>query len=369
MARSSPEGSLPELLTIEGDASDVFDYYESHGWTDGLPIVPPTEQAVAAALAYTDLDPEDVLGEIAPSGAEATVASVAINAVMAGCKPEFFPVVVAGVKGLADPAFNTFGIQATTNPVAVLVVVNGPIARELDFNGAGNCLGQGFRANATVGRAIRFCMSNIGGGFPQSMDKSTQGQPGKYGMCIAENEAEHPWEPFHVEHGCSPETSAVTLFSVTGTQNILDLASKTATTLLRTFASSCATAGHQNIQVGGGPLIIFCPEHAQILAQDGFSKSDVREFLYETSRVRVADFSPVSLNTLTRRRHRRYLSENPDSSIPLANSPEDIQILVAGGPGPHSVLLGSLGEHTSQPVVPIAFKDATPVQSTSDLRR
>jgi hypothetical protein len=355
-----------DLLTIEGDLSDVIDYYESQKWTDGLPIVPPTEQAVAKILAYTDLDPDDTLGEISPSRANATVLAVAINAVMAGCRPEYFPVVIAAVKGLARHEFNALGIQSTTNPVAVMAVVNGPIARELEFNGGGNCLGQGVRANATVGRAIRLCMTNIGGGLPQTMDKATQGQPGKYGMCIAENEAEHPWQPFHVEHGCNPGTSAVSLFSVTGTQNILDLASKSAVALLKTLASACATAGHQNIQVGGGPLIVLCPEHAQILAGDGFSKDDVRGFLYETSRLRVGEFSSGNLVALVRRRGRRFGSDDPESTIPLADSPSDIHLLVAGGPGPHSTLMGSLGANTAQPIVPIARKDGTPVESVRD---
>lgn len=360
---------MPELLTIDGTLSDVIDYYEGEGWTDGLPIVPPTEEAVAAALEYTDLAPGESVGNIAPNRVDATVHNVAVNAVMAGCKPEYLPVVLAAVRGLAHPAFNTFGIQATTNPVAVLVVVNGPIARELGFNARGNCLGQGFRANATVGRAVRLCMMNIGGARPQSMDKATQGQPGKYGMCIAENEEDSPWEPFHVERGYDRETSAVSVISVTGTQNVLDLASRTATGILRTFASSCATVGHQNVQLGGGPLIIFCPEHAQILADGGFSKDDVREFLYESSRVRVADFPPETLNGMVRhRRPRRYISEHPDAGIPLADSPREIQILVAGGPGPHSVISPSFGEATMVPVHLIARKDGTPVKSVMELR-
>lgn len=360
---------MPELLTIEGELSDVIGYYEDQGWTDGLPIVPPTEEAVAATLEYTDLAPEDTVGNIPPNRVEATVHNVAVNAVMAGCKPEYLPVVLAAVKGLAFPDFNTYGIQATTNPVAVLVVINGPIARELGFNSRGNCLGQGFRANATVGRAVRLCMMNIGGGQPQTMDKATQGQPGKFGMCIAENEEASPWEPLHVERGYDRETSAVSVISVTGTQNVLDLASKNATGILRTFASACATVGHQNVQLGGGPLIIFCPEHAQILAEGGFTKNDVREFLYETSRVRVVDFPPETIRGMVRhRRPRRYASEHPDAGIPLADSPGEIQILVAGGAGPHSVVAPSFGEATMVPIFPITLADGTPVKSVMEFR-
>lgn len=358
---------MPELLTIEGDVSDVFDHYESEGWTDGLPIVPPTEEAVARMLEYTDLDAATVLGQVPATRADATVHNVAVNAVMAGCKPEYFPVVLGAVRGVTVPDFNTFGIQATTNPVAVMVVVNGPIAHELGFNGKGNCLGQGYRANATVGRALRLCLINIGGGAPQTMDKATQGQPGKYGMCIAENEDETPWEPLHVERGYDYETSAVSVISLTGTQNVLDLASRTATGILRTFASACATVGHQNVQLGGGPLIIFCPEHAQILAEGGFTKDDVREFLYENSRVRVVDFPPETLNGMVRhRRPRRYTSDHPDSGVPLADSPAEINILVAGGAGPHSVVAPSFGEATMVPIHPIALEDGTPVKSVAE---
>src|SRR5215212_1921062 len=218
-------------------------------------------------LRYTDRSPDDVVAALPPHRAEALVHTVAVNAVMAGCRPEYLPVVLAAIEAIAEPAFNLYGIQATTNPVTPLIVVNGPLARELGFNGGGNCFGHGWRANATVGRAVRLCMLNIGGGTPQTMDKSTQGQPGKYGLCIAENEEENPWEPYHVERGFAAEDSTVTAFSVTGAQNVLDLASKSAQSILRTFASSCANVGAQNVQLGGGPLIVFCPEHAQILAQ------------------------------------------------------------------------------------------------------
>lgn len=360
---------MPELLTIEGELSDVIDHFDDEGWTDGLPIVPPTEDAVAAMLACTDLDPTDGLGRIPASRAQATVHAVAVNAVMSGCRPEYLPVVIAAIRGIAEPGFNLYGIQATTNPVAVIVVVNGPIGRELGFNAKGNCLGQGFRANATVGRAVRLCMMNIGSGYPQSMDKSTHGQPGKYGMCIAENEEESDWEPYHVERGFDADTSTVSVISVTGTQNVLDLASRTAHGILRTFASACATVGHQNVQLGGGPLIIFCPEHAKILAEGGFSKNDVREFLYENSRVAVQDFPPETLNGMVRhRRPKRYASEHPLSGIPLADTPGDITILVAGGAGPHSVVLPSFGEATSVSINPITKRDGTPIRGVEELR-
>ncbi len=359
-----------EPITLKGELEDVQEYFQEQGWTDGLPIVPPTKAAVDRMLRFTDRKPDDVLCALPPNRTDFTVHAVAVNAVMAGCRPEYLPVVLAAVEAIAEPPFNLYGIQATTNPVTPLIVVNGPIARELNFNGGGNCFGTGFRANATVGRAVRFCMLNLGGGAPQTMDKSTHGQPGKYGMCIAENEAESPWEPYHVERGFDREVSAVTAISVTGTQNVLDLASKGPRGILRTFASCCANVGAQNVQLGGGPLIVFCPEHAQILADGGFSKADVRRFLYETSRVPVKDFPPETLNGMVRhRRPKWFSSEHPDSTIPLADSAEEIQILVAGGPGPHSVFLPSFGEATVPITRPITRRDGSFVKSVKDLAR
>jgi hypothetical protein len=359
---------MPERIAITGEVEDVFQHFLDQGWTDGLPIVPPTEAAVERMLRFTDRAPDDVVGILAPHQADATVHAVAVNAVMAGCRPEYLPVVLAAVEAIADPAFNLFALQATTNPVAPLIVVNGPVARELDVNAGGNCLGPGSRANATIGRALRLSMLNIGGGAPQTMDKATQGQPGKYGMCIAENEAESPWEPYHVERGFDRRASTVTAFSVTGTQNVLDLASKSARGVLRTFASSCVSAGAQNVLLGGGPLILFCPEHARILADGGFTKPDVRRFLYETSRLHVQDFPPETLDGMVRyRRPKWFSSEHPEATIPLADNPEDIQIVVAGGPGPHSAVMPSFGEATCASIKIIGRRDGTPVESVREL--
>jgi len=297
---------VPEQITIEGDLRDVLEYYLERGWSDGLPIVPPTEEAVAQMLRYTDRDPGEVIGTIAPSRAKATVHSIAVNAVMAGCRPEYLPVVLAGVAAVADPVLNISALQATTNPVSTLIVVNGPIARELNFNAKGNCFGPGWQANATVGRAVRMCLLSIGEGTPQTMDKSTQGSPGKFTMCIAENEEDSPWAPFHVDRGFDHDVSTVTAFSATGTQNVMDLASKSALGILGTFASSLATVGAQNMWLGGGPLLAICPEHADMLAAEGFSKSDVKRHLYETARLRVMDFSPEIITMIRHRRGNKF---------------------------------------------------------------
>lgn len=358
---------MAETVRITGSLEDLQDYYMEQGWGDGLPVMPPTEEAVDRMLQYTDFQPDDVIAILPPYRAEATVHNIAVNAVMAGCRPEYFPVVLAAVEATGVDEFNLYGIQATTNPVTTLIVVNGPLARELNFNAKGNCFGPGWRANATVGRAVRLCMVNIGGGIPQTMDKSTHGQPGKFGMCIAENEEDSPWEPLHVERGFQAEESCVTAFSVTGTNNVLDLASKSARGILRTFCSSCVHVGAQNVQLGGGPLIAFCPEHAEILAASGFSKHDVRRFLYENSRIKIQDFPPETLNGMVRhRRPKWYSSEHPESTVPLADSPEDIFLIVAGGPGPHSVVMPSFGEATVPITKLIRHKDGKPVRTVTE---
>ena len=355
---------MPETLTIQGDIEDVFDHYDAQGWTDGLPIIPPTPDKVERFLACSDRDPADVVGVLAPYRAEATVHAVAVNAVMAGCRPEYFPVVLAAVAAAAEPTFNLSSLQATTNPVATLIVVNGPIARELGINGKGNCLGPGWRANATIGRALRLCLLNIGGGIPQEMDKSTHGQPGKFTMCIAENESDSVWPPYSLDRGYSETDSTVTTFGVTGTQNLIEMATKDGIGILRSVTSALCHIGMQNLQLGGGPLVLLSPEHAQMIAGAGFSKDDAKRFLYENARVPVKDFPVETLNDVVRhRRGRWYHSDHPDAAIPVADSPELFDIVVAGGPGPHSVVLPSFGEATTPSTKLIAGRDGTSTAS------
>lgn len=342
---------MQPTLTIEGELGDLLEYYLDHGWTDGLPIVPPTVELVEQMLAGTDQDPDALLPALPPSRTAPTVQAVAVNAVMAGCRPEYLPVVLAAVEAVADPALDLYGLQATTSPVAVMLVVNGPAADRLRINREGNCLGQGFRANATIGRAVQLVTLNIGGGAPQTMDKATHGQPGKFTMCFAENERDSPWDPWHVEHGFAPDDDTVTAISVTGTQNILDGCSKSARELLQTFASSCAHVGAQNAQLGGWPLVIFSPEHAQIFANDGYSKAEVKQALYEHSRVPVHHYPTDMLRyKVFHNRPRTMWSDDPGTRLPFADTAEGVNIMVAGGAGPHSVFCPSFGLPSS-PVI------------------
>ena len=360
---------LAERITLNGSFDEVNEYFYDQGWTDGLPIVPPTEERVAAMLAYTDRAPAEVVGEIAPGRGDATVERIAINAVMAGCRPEYLPVLIAAAEALADPKLNLNGVQATTNPVAPLLIVNGPIANELVVNAAGNAFGQGWRANATLGRAVRLLMINVGHGLAQTMDKSTQGQPAKYTFCVAENEAASPWEPLHVERGFPADVSVVSFVSATGTQNILELASQTAAGVLQTLAGALTAVGMQNTLLGGGPLLALCPEQAEILAAEGWTKRDVKQYLYEHGRTPLSAFSPENVSEVLRKRRPKWaISERADSLVPPADSPDDINIIVVGGPGPHSQVMPSFGESflVSRPIL---RRDGSPVASVEDFRR
>ena len=186
---------------------DLVEYYFERGFTDGLPVVPPTKEKIDAIVASLGGNPQFVEAKIAPRWGELTREVLAINMVMAGCKPEYAPVVRAAIQALTDQAFNLNGVQATTHVAAPLLIVNGPIAQEIGMNGGVNAFGSGNRANATIGRAIRLIMLNVGGGWPGDLDKSTLGHPGKYTYCVAENEAQSPFAPYHVEHGYKPEDS------------------------------------------------------------------------------------------------------------------------------------------------------------------
>jgi len=246
----NPEVS-PHAALIEApdDPESIDALYRARRWSDGLPIVPPTQQRVTSMLRHAGYEPGKVIARLAPGYGEATVERIAVNAVMAGCAPEFLPVVISAVEAVAAPEFNLQAIQATTNPVAVWVIVNGPAAARLHVNATHNCLGQGVWANATIGRALRLCLQNLGGALPGEMDRATQGQPGKYTFCCAENEAANPWTPLHVERGYASTASTVTVVGAEGTMN-MNTHAKTADELARVIAGADSIDGGR-IVVGG----------------------------------------------------------------------------------------------------------------------
>ena len=329
---------------VEIDLTDAWsalqDDFVRRGWSDGLPLVPPTEARVAAMVGGSGTRGEQVIGEVAPKMGVATVEAIAVNAVMAGCLPEHMPVLVAAVQAMTDPLFNLKTIQATTHPVAPLLIVSGPLAQRLNINGGSGLFGPGPWSNGVIGRAIRLMLLNIGGGRPGEIDKATMGQPGKYSYCIAENEAASPWPSLRAERGFAPEVSTVTVLDAEAPHNVNDHESTTAGGLLTTIAGAMAQTGQNNVYYAGEPLLLLSPEHAATIAGDGFSKDDVKRSLYEDARIPMSRFSRENIERrLWRFLPRRYLNRPADTGVTVAQCQEDIMVIVAGGPGKHSMVV------------------------------
>ena len=361
--RTAPELDLPPLIELEDSLEAIQNFFETQGWTDGLPIVPPTRERVRAMQQFVDRAPDEVLATLAPRNGEATIERIAVNAVMAGCRPEYVPVLLTAVQAIADPAFNLNGMQSTTHPCGVFVLVNGPLAGELGIHGGYGCFGPGRRANAAIGRAMRLVMLNIGGGTPGDADRSTQGTPAKYTFCAAENETANPWGPLHVEHGFAPEDSVVTVMACEGPHNIQDHGSISGLGILTTAAGSLREAGSNNILTHGGqPMVVFGPEHAATVARDGYSKDDVKRFLWERARLPESDWSP---DWRTEAMRERLLDEiGRADAIPIARHWSDINVIVAGGAGKHSSWIPTFGAGLTNTVMRrIEWRDGRPVRS------
>ncbi|MDE2940607.1 MAG: hypothetical protein OXR67_17070 [Chloroflexota bacterium] len=332
-------------VEVSADFGAVQDYYEQQGWTDGLPVVPATEDLVRKMLLYYGQDPSTSLGVVQPRNAVVTLEKVAINAVMAGCKPEHFPVVVAAVKAAMQPGFNIAGVQATTGGAAPAVIVNGPIAGELGINGDSGCFGPGYRANASIGRALRLFVRNVAGLVPGEMDKATLALPARYTFCFSENEARSPWEPRHVELGLDPSASMVTVMGVRGMYVIMESTSPTGIQVLRTLVSSIRTTGFSNYyQTGTGAqmALVLCPEHAAEIHASGLSKQDVREYVFQNARMPLRRLEGIA--HYGNRNWPRWIDEtDPDAMVPILSSADDLLVVVAGGDGRHSAWLAGWG--------------------------
>jgi len=262
-----------------GDAEDEVEAMYARGWSDGLPLVPPTEARVARMCAGTTRAPDEVVAVVPPDLVECTVEKVAVNAVMAGCRPEYLPVVLAAIEAACTQEFNIHGLLATTWFSGPLVIVNGPVARAIGMNSGLNALGQGNRANATIGRALQLVVRNVGGGRPGEVDRATLGNPGKYTFCFAEDEAGSPWEPLAVERGLPPGTSAVTLFAAAGVQGVVDQLSRDPESLARSFAACLRSVAHPKNVFVWDALLVVSPEHARVFREAGWSKARLREEL------------------------------------------------------------------------------------------
>ena len=267
------------------ELEDPFEAMFQRGWTDGLPVVPPTEGRVMAMLQGTTRSAEEVVAVAPPDLVDCTVEKIAINAVMAGCKPEYLPVVIAAVEAAFNDTFNMHGLLATTMPAGPVVIVNGPIRERIDMNWSHNALGQGNRANSTIGRALQLVVRNVGGGRPGDVDRSTHGQPGKLGFCFAEDEAGSPWGPLNADLGGEAGTDAVTLFATNGTNLLVDQLSRGPESLAKSLAGSILGLNHPKLVLGFDAMIVMGPEHSRIFSEAGWSKQQVIDtILAETER-------------------------------------------------------------------------------------
>lgn len=319
-------------LEIEDAPDTVLEAFVAREWCDGLPIVPPTRERVHAMVGA--FDPARSLGPMPPLWRAARLETLAVNAVMAGCRPEYFPAIIAAVEAMLDPAFNLYGVQATTHPVAPLLIVSGPYAQRIGVHAGSGCLGPGFRANATIGRALRLILMNVGGAWPGRHDMATQGSPAKFSYCLAEAAAASPWGPLVAG-------DAVTVFGGEGPHNVNDHVSATAAGVLTNVADTAVSLGSN---VGwyfaqSQLLVVLGPEHAQTIASDGFSRVDVQRFIYENARLPLRTLKLGGMWGSQDWPAWMMAVRDDEARLPRVPSPDDVLVIVAGGPGKHSAVV------------------------------
>jgi hypothetical protein len=330
-----------ESLTLDDLVAAVEECFDK-GWTDGLPVVPPVPGLVERFLAQTGRDPAEVIWYMDQVRRGCSVEFAAVNAVMAGCRPEYFPVVLAALEAVVDEGWPAAGGWQSTSGGGPLLVVNGPVRRELGFNCAGNVFGPGFRANATVGRAIRLIIMNAYGIRPHELDQSTQGTPGKYTLCVGENEEDSPWEPLHVELGYPAQASVVSALHTRGCEFISNRTTGDPREILNDIADTISRTGAMPPQRYKRVGLVFGPEHAQLLARNGFTKQAVKEYLAEhTGRpawmLRQAGRGGATNATAEVKPGVILDAEMPDDGtvadeelVRILHSPDDILVAVAG---------------------------------------
>ena len=324
-----------EAMDLSGeDEVELQRYFHEHDMTDGLPVIVPTAARVNAFLAATGLDPDRVIGAVDPGRGIATVANVSVNALMAGAKPEHVPVVIASIEAMLKPDFRLHGVQATTNPVAPLTVVNGPIRHELGIDSGRNALAPGQHPNGPIGRAVRFVMRNIGGAIGD-VDRSTLGSAGKYTYCLAEAEEESPWEPLSVSLGYERGENVVSVIGVESAVNCIPVF-REPDPIIEQMARPMRGAGTGIYWSRGTHLFVVNPGHAHILADGGYSRESLQDEIYERSKIPLEEWPEGNIN------QGEWTVE--DGKILVTESPRDIWIMVAGGRDPlHTLFLCGFG--------------------------
>jgi hypothetical protein len=343
----APARRVPTVGAAVVEAPDDLDAFQAWAmdqrWSDGLPVLPSTAARVERVLGRWAGRRHEVVATLAPLDGAATLEAIAANTALAGAEPEHFPVVVAAVRALAEPRFNLNAIQTTTHPCTPLVIVNGPIAARLGISGGPNALGNGHRANAVIGRAVRLVCQNVGGARPGLEDRATLGHPGKFSYCLAENEAASPWPALHVERGYSRDTGCVTVCGAEAPHNVNDHASTTPEALLMVLTDTASTTGSNNVYLGGEPLVILGPEHAHTLASSGWSKGEAKRRLWERIRIRLDRFSAENLARFATIDPASFGGRPGAAEVRWCAGPDDLMIIVAGGPGKHSSLVPTFG--------------------------
>jgi hypothetical protein len=322
-----------EFDSIEELFLKTFEHAYDQGWTDGLPVIPATQRFVQQFVAASGRSADELIGLIPPRHGRATVEAIAINAVMAGCRPEYMPLIIAAVEAMLDPTYPLEYMQVTTNAVTPFIVVNGPIRRKLDINSGTGCLGPGWRANSTIGRAIRLLLNNVGGALPGIYSKATFSSPLRYSYLCGENEEENRWSPFHVDLGFGPTDSTVTVFRAANYCNISGGEGVGADEILRQIATNMPP-----LYGGGGGdglVLIFGINHARSLHEAGLTKRDIQQKIFEMARVPVEYFSKTYVA-------REQAAGRGDArTIWRARKPEEVYVFVAGGEGPQDLYIGA----------------------------
>jgi hypothetical protein len=344
----------PDQTTIQSPplGTDLVEYYFERGWTDGLPVVPPTPAKVDAIVDALGGEPDFVECKVAPRWGSLTREVLAINMVMAGCKPEYAPVVRAAVATLTAPQFNLNGVQATTHMASPLVIVNGPIAGEIDMNGGANAFGSGNRANATIGRALRLIMLNVGGGRAPDLDKCTLGNPAKYSYCICENEADSPFAPYHVEQGYREEDSTVFALAAEAPHSVTDHQCNDPEGILDTICSAMSTIASNTAVLSGHCAVALGLEHAKTIAKAGWTRHDIKSYLAKHAGNRFEAHSRSHrYGKVYNRNLPKWYKREPDSWIPIVENPDRIHLFVIGGhAGRFSAFIPGWG-HMNNPVM------------------
>ncbi|HXV10315.1 MAG TPA: hypothetical protein VD839_05880 [Burkholderiales bacterium] len=321
---------------------DEFEFFFEKEWSDGLPVIPPTEARLAAMLAATRRDPDEVIGTVPPLESEATVRAIAVHAVMAGCKPSYLPLLIAVMEAVLEERFNLTLLQATTSAGAPFILVNGPHAREIGLSGGMGCFGPGCRANATIGRALRLMMMNLGGGIPGVTALSGFGGPWRYTYCIAENEVESPWPSYASSKGFSHKENVVTAIPLEGPVLVWDDASETPERLVVAIADMMAAIGGGNIFRQAEMAVALSPQHAEVFARAGLSRADVHAMLISRAVRRLGDIKRGGIWRGAAGAARwpfRIDLANDDALVPAIGDPGDLHLIVAGGSGSPSTLV------------------------------